>query len=104
MPKFFSVQEDSSPGSIPMRPLGRHDQEISALGFGGHHLGDAADEQTATQIVHEAFDNGITFFDNCWEYHRGKSEVWMGNALNDRRDKVFLMTKVCTHGRDASLA
>ena len=104
MPNFFSVQEDSSPGSIPMRPLGRHDQEISALGFGGHHLGDAADEQTATQIVHEAFDNGITFFDNCWEYHRGKSEVWMGNALKERRDKVFLMTKVCTHGRDASLA
>jgi aryl-alcohol dehydrogenase-like predicted oxidoreductase len=24
----------------------------------------------------------------------------MGQALKDRRDKVFLMTKVCTHGRD----
>lgn len=104
MPKDFRMQEDSSPGSMPMRPFGRHDQEISALGFGGHHLGDAANEQTATQIVHEAVDSGVTFFDNCWEYHRGKSEVWMGNALKGRRDKVFLMTKVCTHGRDASLA
>ena len=48
--------------------------------------------------------NGITFFDNCWEYNRGKSENWMGKGLKGRRDRVFLMTKVCTHGRDASLA
>ena len=28
----------------------------------------------------------------------------MGAALKGKRDKVFLMTKVCTHGRDGSLA
>jgi uncharacterized protein len=98
------TQNNSSAGSIPMRPFGRHDQQISALGLGGHHLGDAPDQQAATEIVHEAIDGGITFFDNCWEYHRGKSETWMGTALKGRRDKVFLMTKVCSHGRDASLA
>ena len=27
-----------------------------------------------------------------------------GTALADRRDSVFLMTKVCTHGRDATVA
>jgi aryl-alcohol dehydrogenase-like predicted oxidoreductase len=97
-------QANSPFGSIPKRPFGRHDSEISALGLGGHHLGDAEDQQTAAQIVHEAIDGGVTFFDNCWEYHRGKSEIWMGNALKGRRDKVFLMTKVCTHGRDAALA
>ena len=43
-------------------------------------------------------------FDNCWEYNRGKSENWMGKGLRGLRDKVFLMTKVCTHGRDARLA
>jgi len=48
--------------------------------------------------VQEAVDSGITFFDNCWEYHRGKTEDWMGKGLKGRRDKVFLMTKVCTHG------
>jgi len=89
---------------IPMKPFGRHDVSISALGFGGHHLGDAPDAATATRIVHEAVDSGITFFDNCWEYHRGKSEDWMGQGLKGRRDKVFLMTKVCTHGREARLA
>jgi uncharacterized protein len=91
-------------GSIPLRKFGKHNVQISALGLGGHHLGDAEDEQAAIRIVHEAVDNGITFFDNCWEYHRGKSENWMGKGLKGRRDKVFLMTKVCTHGRDGSLA
>jgi uncharacterized protein len=90
--------------AIPMRPFGHHDQQISALGFGGHHLGDAPDEHTAIRIVQEAVDSGITFFDNCWEYHRGKTEDWMGKGLKGRRDKVFLMTKVCTHGREAMIA
>lgn len=77
---------------------------MSALGLGGHHLGDAEDEKTAIQLVHDAVDGGVTFFDNCWEYHLGKSEEWLGKGLKGRRDKVFLMTKVCTHGRDAALA
>jgi len=90
--------------AIPLRNFGKTDQKISALGLGGHHLGEAKDEPTAMQIVHEAIDGGITFFDNCWEYNRGKSENWMGKALKGKRDGVFLMTKVCTHGRDAALA
>jgi aryl-alcohol dehydrogenase-like predicted oxidoreductase len=90
---------------IPMRPFGRHsDVKVSALAFGGHHVGDAADEETAIKLVRDAVDGGITFFDNCWEYHRGKTEIWMGKGLKGIRDKVFLMTKVCTHGRDKDLA
>jgi len=90
--------------SIPLRNFGKTGVKISALGLGGHHLGDAQDEETAKKIVQEAIDGGITFFDNCWEYNRGKSENWMGKGLKGRRDSVFLMTKVCTHGRDAALA
>jgi aryl-alcohol dehydrogenase-like predicted oxidoreductase len=89
---------------IPLKAFGQTSDKVSALGLGGHHLGDAKDETTAIQIVHEAVDGGVTFFDNCWEYNRGKSENWMGKGLKGLRDKVFLMTKVCTHGRDATLA
>src|SRR6266852_7612282 len=96
--------QQSSSGSIPLLQFGRHPVKISALGLGGHHLGDAPDEKIAIQIVQEAVDGGITFFDNCWEYRRGKTELWMGAALKGRRDRVFLMTKTCPHGRDASLA
>jgi uncharacterized protein len=90
--------------AIPTRHFGRHDVQISALGFGGHHLGDAEDESTAVRLVQGAIDGGVTFFDNCWEYHRGRSEDWMGKGLKGRRDRVFLMTKVCSHGRDKDLA
>lgn len=90
--------------TMPLRPFGKAAAEISALGLGGHHLGQAPSLAAAMDLVHAAIDGGITFFDNCWEYHNGKSEVWMGEALAGKRDRVFLMTKVCTHGRDAGLA
>jgi aryl-alcohol dehydrogenase-like predicted oxidoreductase len=89
---------------IPKRSFGKTGVMISALGLGGHHLGDAEDQKTAERIVARAIDGGVTFFDNCWEYHLGKSEVWMGAALKGKRQQVFLMTKICTHGRDKDLA
>jgi uncharacterized protein len=98
------AMQQSSSGNIAVRQFGRSDAKISILGFGGHHLGDAPDEKTAIHIVQEAVDGGITFYDNCWEYRRGKTEIWMGAGLKGRRDKVFLMTKTCPHGRDAELA
>src|SRR5208283_4159886 len=82
---------------VPKRKLGRHDEMVSSLGIGGHTLAVAKTIEEATRIAHEAIDYGITFFDNAWEYHQGRGEEWMGAALAGKRDKVFLMTKVCTH-------
>jgi uncharacterized protein len=84
---------------IPLRPLGKTGVQVSALGFGGYHLGKVKSEKKAVRLVHAAIDEGITFMDNAWEYHDGLSEKVMGKAIRDRRDQVFLMTKVCTHGR-----
>ena len=98
------TDQDHRAGTIPQRPLGRTGIQVSALGLGGHHLGDLQTVEEAIRLVHEAVDAGITFFDNCWEYWNGRAEDWLGRALKGRRDKVFLMTKVCTHGRGAGLA
>ncbi len=89
---------------IPKREFGKTGVKISALGLGGHHLGQTRDENESIQIVREAVDNDITFFDNCWEYHLGITELLLGKGLAGRRDQVFLMTKVCTHGREKQLA
>jgi predicted aldo/keto reductase-like oxidoreductase len=89
---------------IPLRPFGRHAEMVSALGLGGFHIGLVPTEREAIRLVHAAIDGGITFLDNAWEYHDGKSEVRMGKAIKDRRGRVFLMTKVCTHGRNAKTA
>src|SRR5207237_1308404 len=91
-------------GPVPARPLGRTGELVSALGLGGYHLAEAGTERETIRIVHAAIDAGVTFMDNAWEYHDGKSEERMGKALADRRHQVFLMTKVCTHGRDAKVA
>ena len=85
---------------IPRRPLGTSGVLVSALGLGGYHLALAKSEREGIRIVHAAVDAGVTFMDNAWEYHDGQSEQIMGTALVDRRDQVFLMTKLCTHGRD----
>ena len=33
--------------------------------------------------MHAALDQGVTFFDNAWDYHDGRSEEFMGRALAD---------------------
>jgi predicted aldo/keto reductase-like oxidoreductase len=70
---------------------------VSILCLGGWHIGAAASKAEAARIMHAAIDEGINFFDNAWDYHDGKSEEWMGEALaaGGKRQKVFLMTKNC---------
>src|SRR5215471_6587035 len=99
----LSAQTTSS-GMVPRRTLGKTGVQVSALGVGGYHLGSAKDLDEARRIVDIGMDAGINFFDNAWEYHDGKSEEWLGQALKGKRDRAFLMTKVCTHGRDKSVA
>lgn len=73
---------------------------VSVVGLGGHTLALSGSEQEAIRIAHHAIELGITFFDNAWDYHGGRAEDWMGQSLDGGwRDKVFLMTKVCTHGK-----
>jgi len=92
-----------SPGSVPRKTFGRSGIQISLFGVGGYHLGTLPSQTEADRLVHEAIDSGVNFFDNAWEYHQGRSEELLGKALQGRRDKVFLMTKVCTHGRDKAV-
>ena len=95
---------NTGPHQIPRRPLGRTDEQVSIIGLGGYHLGTMRSLDNAVRLVQEAVDSGVTFFDNAWEYNDNRSEEWMGRGLHGRRDKVFLMTKVCTHGRDKKVA
>jgi aryl-alcohol dehydrogenase-like predicted oxidoreductase len=76
------------------RPFGKSGIKVSAIGLGGSHIGSPPDENDGIRIIRAAVDRGITFLDNCWDYHDGRSEVVMGKALRDGyREKVFLMTK-----------
>jgi predicted aldo/keto reductase-like oxidoreductase len=62
------------------------------------------DDGESIKIMHAAIDEGLTFFDNAWDYHDGHSEEVMGKALADggRRQRVFLMTKNCARDADGT--
>lgn len=92
-----SVPRAPALGPVPKRKFGRHSEKVSCLALGGATLAHAESLAVATRIVEAAIDHGVTFFDNAWEYSQGRGEEWMGTALQGKRDKVFLMTKVCTH-------
>jgi predicted aldo/keto reductase-like oxidoreductase len=95
-----TAADEGAAKGLPTRPLGKTGQKVSVLCLGGWHIGSVKDEPEAVKIMHAAVDNGLTFFDNAWDYHDGHSEEVMGKALaGGWRDKVFLMTKNCE--RDA---
>ena len=90
-------------GEMRYRPLGRTGEEVSVIGLGGHHIGRQKEEKESIRIIRAAIDAGITFMDNCWDYHDGGSEIRMGKALRDGyRKKVFLMTKIDGRTRKAA--
>ncbi|MCO6046775.1 aldo/keto reductase [Aeoliella sp. ICT_H6.2] len=95
--EVFAQQRDDGAG-LPKRQLGKNGPLVSVFGLGGHHIGQLGKREgdpAAVKLMHRALDEGLTFFDNAWDYHDGYSEQLMGKAIADRRDKVFLMTKVC---------
>lgn len=99
----FAPLPTTRKGDMLYRKLGNTGESVSILGVGGSHIGEIPDENESIAIVRRAVDNGITFMDNCWDYHDGASEIRMGKALEGGyRDKVFLMTKI--DGRDKQTA
>lgn len=95
------AQTSSGSGAgIPTRPLGRTGVRVSIIGIGGAHARAIRDDAEAIRYMHRAVDEGVTFFDNSWDYSDGAAETIMGKALaqDGYRNKVFLMTKDC--GRD----
>jgi len=95
----------ASATGLPQRMLGRTGVKVSIACLGGWHIGSVKDANEAVRIMHAAIDEGLTFFDNAWDYHDGHSEELMGQALamDKRRDKVFLMTKNCERDYEGSM-
>ncbi len=92
-------------GIIPTRTLGRTGVPVSILALGGWHIRAMKDDNEAIRVMHAAIDEGLTFFDNAWDYWDGASEELMGKALamDGRRGKVFLMTKNCERDYTGSM-
>jgi voltage-dependent potassium channel beta subunit len=80
------------------RRLGKSGLQVSALSFGswitfGKQIGDT----TADDLLTQAYDNGVNFFDNAEIYAAGKSEEVMGAILKQKqwaRSSYIVSSKV----------
>jgi len=79
------------------RLFGRTGVKVSPLCLGAMNFGGVTTEADSIKIIHAALDAGFNFIDTANVYNNGQSEVVVGKALVDWRDKVFLATKV--HGK-----
>src|SRR5882762_5549948 len=73
-------------------------ERIPALGLGTWRMSEnpsLRDSEIAT--LHLALDLGANVIDTAEMYGEGRAEVLIGEALADRRDEVFLVSKVYPH-------
>jgi aryl-alcohol dehydrogenase-like predicted oxidoreductase len=80
---------------MDLRSLGRTGVHVSPLCLGTMMFGPWGNDDRAdsTRIIHRALDAGINFVDTADVYSGGVSEEIVGEALQGRRDAVFLATK-----------
>ena len=79
------------------RLLRRTGVRVSPLCLGTMNFGGVTSEEDSIRIIHAALAAGINFVDTANVYNGGQSELAVGKALRDRRDRVILATKV--HGK-----
>lgn len=79
------------------RQLGNSGLKVSALGLGcmgmSYGQGPAADRKEMTDLIHNAVERGITFFDTAETYGPHINEELLGEALAPFKDKVIRATK-----------
>jgi len=82
---------------VRYRQFGKTGWRVSEIGFGGARIGGllAQDGGRATSLktLEAACDAGINFFDTADMYSQGESEILVGKAFRNKRDKVFIATK-----------
>lgn len=79
------------------RELGKSGLKVSALGLGcmgmSHGYGAAADKKKMINLIHQAIEKGITFFDTAEVYGPYTNEELVGEALESYRKDVVIATK-----------
>lgn len=69
--------------------------KVSNLCLGTMNFAERCDYKTSEEIVHQAWDLGINFFDTATMYSNGEAERFLGKAIKSLpREKLFIVTKV----------
>ncbi|PZO14171.1 MAG: aldo/keto reductase [Burkholderiales bacterium] len=73
-------------------------EPVAALGQGTWRIGDdPARRQEEIDCLRRGIDLGLTLIDTAEMYGEGRSEALVGEAIEGRRDEVFIVSKVYPH-------
>ena len=79
------------------RRLGKTQTALPPIGLGcmglSEFYGPPTEQRAAIQLLHEAIELGVEHFDTAEMYGIGANESLLGEAFEDRREKVFIATK-----------
>jgi len=96
---FYNIFLPGKGAHMEYRKLGRSGLLVSPLCLGTLNFGGPTNEQDSFEIMQEAVDGGINFFDTANLYYNGEGERLIGKFLKEHhlRDQVVLATKVSVH-------
>lgn len=73
-------------------------EQVPALGLGTWHMGETASARGAeADALRLGLDLGMTLIDTAEMYGEGGAEEVVGDAIDGRRDEVFVVSKVYPH-------
>lgn len=71
---------------------------VASLGQGTWRIGDdPARRREEIDCLRRGIDLGLTLIDTAEMYGEGRSEALVGEAIDGRRDEVFIVSKVYPH-------
>ncbi len=74
--------------------FGSTGEKVSEMCLGTMMFGDRCDEATADRILGTAIEQGVNFIDTAAMYCQGLTEEILGRLIKDKRDRLFIGTKV----------
>lgn len=89
------------------RKIANTDLEVSAVSlgtwvFGGDCWGEV-DDAVSGRVIEDAVDNGINFIDTAPVYGSGRAEKVVGQAIQNKRDKLVIATKCGLQQKGSSI-
>ena len=78
---------------LPRHVFGSTGVLVPKVGLGTWYL-EQSDPKTAIAAIQQALELGLTHIDTAELYGSGKAESLVGQAIADRRDGVFLVSKI----------